>query len=83
MRERLNQDRRNKINLRFRVHIEAEDTQEKQDYDNQKADQIELSDNAWGKMSGIVRRYYTPADIIKAKYLQDKFQNVDTKVSER
>jgi len=78
MRERLNQDRRNKINLRFRVHLEQEPTQEKQDYDNKKADQVELNDNAWGLMSGIVRRYYTPADIIKAKYLQDKFQNVDT-----
>ena len=36
---RLNQEMRNKTGTRFRVHIEAEQTQEKQDYDNLKADQ--------------------------------------------
>ena len=35
---RLNQEFRNKIGTRMRVHVEAEDTQEKQDYDNKKAD---------------------------------------------
>ena len=75
---RLNQEMRNKTGTRFRVHIEAEDTQEKQEYDNLKADQIEINDNAWTLAEKIVRRHYTPEDIVKARYLQDKFENVDT-----
>ena len=46
---RLNQEFRNKIGTRMRVHLEQEDTQEKQTYDNLKADQIEINDNAWVK----------------------------------
>jgi len=75
---RLNQEYRNKIGTRMRVHIEAEDTQEKTTYDDLKADQIEINDNAWTLAKQIVRRHYTPEDIVKAKYLQDKFENVDT-----
>ena len=75
---RLNQEYRNKIGTRMRVHIEAEDTQEKRKYDDLKADQIEINDNAWTLAKKIVRQHYTPEDIIKAKYLQDKFENVDT-----
>jgi hypothetical protein len=75
---RLNQEFRNKIGTRMRVHIEAEDTQEKKTYDDLKADQIEINDNAWTLAKKIVRQHYTPEDIVKAKYLQDKFENVDT-----
>jgi len=75
---RLNQEFRNKIGTRMRVHIEAEDTQEKKIYDDLKADQLEINDNAWNLAKQIVRRHYTKDDIVKAKYLQDKFENVDT-----
>jgi len=75
---RLNQELRNKTTSRFKVHFEAEDTQEKQDYDNKKADQIEINDNAWTLAKQIVRRHYLPEDIVKAQYLQDKFENVVT-----
>jgi len=75
---RLNQEFRNKIGTRMRVHLEAEDTQEKKSYDDLKADQIEINDNAWTLAKQIVRKHYTPEDIVKAKYLQDKFENVDT-----
>jgi len=75
---RLNQEYRNKMGTRMRVHLEAEDTQEKQDYDNKKANQIEINDKAWKLAGEIVRRHYTPEDIVKARYLQDKFENVDT-----
>jgi len=75
---RLNQEYRNKIGTRMRVHIEAEPTQEKQAYDDLKADQLEINDNAWNLAKQIVRKHYTPEDIVKAKYLQDKFENVDT-----
>ena len=53
---RLNQEYRNKIANRMRVHLEQEDTQEKQKYDELKAKQIELNDNAWAIAEKIVRR---------------------------
>jgi hypothetical protein len=75
---RLNQEYRNKIANRMRVHIEAEDTQEKTKYDELKANQIDLNDKAWSVAEKIVRRHYTPDDVAKAYYLQNKFDNVNT-----
>jgi len=75
---RLNQEYRNKIANRMRVHLEQEDTIEKQNYDNLKADQIDINDNAWKMAETIVRRHYTLDDVAKAQYLQDKFENVST-----
>ena len=75
---RLNQEYRNKIANRMRVHLEQEDTIEKQNYDNLKAQQIDINDNAWKVAEKIVRRHYTNEDVKKAQYLQDKFENVDT-----
>ena len=75
---RLNQEYRNKIANRMRVHLEQEDTFEKQNYDNLKGDQIDINDNAWKVAEKIVRRHYTDDDVAKAQYLQDKFENVDT-----
>ncbi len=75
---RLNQEYRNKIANRMRVHLEQEDTQEKQNYDNLKADQIDINDNAWNMAKKIVRRHYTEDDVEKAYYLQNKFENVST-----
>jgi len=75
---RLNQEYRNKIANRMRVHLEQEDTQEKKKYDELKANQIELNDNAWKTAETIVRRHYTDDDVKKAYYLQNKFENVST-----
>ena len=75
---RLNQEYRNKIANRMRVHLEQEDPQEKQKYDNLKAQQIDINDNAWELAHKIVRRTYTEDDVAKAWYLQNKFENVDT-----
>jgi hypothetical protein len=75
---RLNQEYRNKIANRMRVHLEQEDTQEKQKYDELKADQIELNDNAWNMAETIVRKHYTPEDVKMAYHLQNKFENVST-----
>ncbi len=75
---RLNQEYRNKIANRMRVHLEQEDTIEKQNYDNLKAQQIDINDNAWKIAEKIVRRHYTLDDVAKAQYLQNKFENVDT-----
>ena len=75
---RLNQEYRNKIANRIKVHLEAEDTAEKQRYDELKADQLELNDGAWKMAESIVRKHYTPEDVEKAYYLQNKFENVST-----
>ena len=75
---RLNQEYRNKIANRMRVHLEQEDTKEKQKYDELKANQIDINDNAWNVAEKIVRRHYTLDDVEKALYLQNKFENVDT-----
>ena len=75
---RLNQEYRNKIANRMRVHLEQEDTQEKQKYDELKGQQVDINDNAWKIAEKIVRRHYTLDDVAKAQYLQNKFENVDT-----
>ena len=75
---RLNQEYRNKIANRIKVHLQQEDTHEKQTYDNLKGDQIQLNDDAWNMAQKIVRRHYTEDDVEKAWYLQNKFENVNT-----
>ena len=75
---RLNQEYRNKIANRMRVHLEQEDTHEKRKYDELKADQIDLNDGAWKMAEHIVRKHYTPEDVKMAYHLQNKFENVST-----
>jgi len=75
---RLNQEYRNKIGNRMQVHLQQEPTIEKQKYDDLKADQIDINDKAWNVAEKIVRRHYTPSDVEKAYYLQNKFENVNT-----
>ena len=65
---RLNQEYRNKIANRMRVHLEQEDTQEKQKYDELKAQQVDLNDNAWKTAEKIVRRHYTEVEVETAYY---------------
>ena len=62
----------------MRVHLEAEDTQEKQKYDELKGQQVDLNDKAWETAEKIVRRHYTDEDVKMAYHLQNKFENVDT-----
>ena len=75
---RLNNEYRNKIANRIKVHLQQEDTQEKRKYDKLKADQIDINDMAWSVAEKIVRRHYTDEDVEKAYYLQNKFENVST-----
>ena len=72
---RLNTEYRNKIANRMRVHLEQEDTQEKQKYDELKGQQIDLNDKAWSVAEKIVRRHYTDQDVKMAYHLQNKFEN--------
>jgi hypothetical protein len=62
----------------MRVHLEQEDTIEKQTYDNLKGDQIDINDNAWSVAEQMVRKHYTPEDVKMAYHLQNKFENVST-----
>ena len=75
---RLNNEYRNKIANRIKVHLQQEDTQEKRKYDKLKADQIDINDQAWSVAEKIVRRHYKDEDVEKAYYLQNKFENVST-----
>ena len=75
---RLNNEYRNKIANRIKVHLQQEDTQEKRKYDKMKADQVDINDQAWSVAEKIVRRHYTDEDVEKAYYLQNKFENVST-----
>ena len=75
---RLNQEYRNKIANRMRVHLEQENTQEKELYLKAREEMKPLQDLTWKLAEQIVRRHYTPEDVKMAKHLQNKFENVDT-----
>jgi len=75
---RLNTDFRNKVNVRFKVHIEAEDTQEKSKYEDLKAKFKDLQDKTWKLAETCVRRAYPQEDVDTCHYLQDKYPNVNT-----
>ena len=75
---RLNQEYRNKIANRMRVHLEQENTQEKEKYLKAREEMKPLQDLTWKLAEQIVRRHYTPEDVKMAKHLQNKFENVDT-----
>ena len=75
---RLNQEYRNKIANRMRVHLEQEDTQEKEAYLKAREEMKPLQDITWKLAEQIVRRHYTPEDVKMAYHLQNKFDNVNT-----
>ncbi len=75
---RLNTDFRNKVNVRFKVHIEAEDTQEKSKYEDLKKNFKALQDKTWQLAETCVRRAYPQEDVDTCHYLQDKYPNVNT-----
>jgi len=75
---RLNQEYRNKISNRMRVHLEQENTQEKEKFFQLREQMKPLQDQTWKLAQEIVSRHYTPNDIKMAYHLQNKFENVDT-----
>jgi len=75
---RLNQEYRNKIANRMRVHLEQENTQEKEKFFQLREQMKPLQNETWNLAKEIVSRHYTPEDIKMAYHLQDKFENVDT-----
>jgi len=75
---RLNQEYRNKISNRMRVHLEQENTQEKEKFFVLREQMKPLQDQTWNLAKEIVSRHYTPEDIKMAYNLQNKFDNVNT-----
>jgi hypothetical protein len=75
---RLNQEYRNKIANRMRVHLEQETTQEREKFFQARESMKPLQDETWKLAEEIVSRHYTPEDIKMAYHLQNKFENVDT-----
>ena len=62
----------------MRVHLEQENTQEKEKFFQLREQMKPLQDQTWNLAKEIVSRHYTPEDIKMAYHLQNKFENVDT-----
>ena len=75
---RLNQEYRNKVANRMRVHIEAEDTQEREKFFQCRENFKAIQDETWELAKVCVTRQYPKADVDMAHYLQDKYPNVNT-----
>jgi hypothetical protein len=75
---RLNQELRNKGGLRFRTHLEQEQTQEKEDFFQKRERFKALQDKVWKLAKLCVRRQYPQKDVDMGHYLQDKYPNVNT-----
>ena len=75
---RLNQELRNKGGLRFRLHLEQEQTQEKEKFFQERENFKALQDKTWELAKLCVSRLYIPKDVSMAHYLQDKYPNVNT-----
>jgi len=75
---RLNQEYRNKIANRMKVHIEAEDTQEKEKFFQERENFKGHQDKTWELAKVCVERQYPFKDVQMAHYLQDKYPNVNT-----
>jgi len=75
---RLNAEYRNKGGVRFREHLEQENTQEKEAYLQARENIIPMQKDTWKLAEMIVRRHYTDEDVKMAYHLQNKFDNVST-----
>ena len=75
---RLNQEYRNKIANRMRVHLEQEDTQEKRTFLSKERNFKSHQDKTWELAKVCVTRQYPKKDVEMAHYLQDKYENVNT-----
>ena len=78
MRIRLNQEYRNKIATRMRVHLEQEDTQEKEKFFKERESFLDKQNATWDLAKECVTRQYPKDDVKMAHYLQDKYPNVNT-----
>ena len=75
---RLNQEFRNKIGTRMRVHLEQESTQEKEKFFQLRESFLDKQNATWELAQQCVTRQYPKDDVKMAHYLQDKYPNVNT-----
>ena len=75
---RLNQEYRNKIANRMRVHLEQENTQEKEKFFQLRESFLDKQNKIWELAKICVTRQYPKKDVDMAHYLQDKYPNVNT-----
>ena len=75
---RLNQEYRNKISNRMRVHLEQENTQEKEKFFQLRESFLDKQKATWQLAQQCVERQYPKDDVKMAHYLQDKYPNVNT-----
>jgi len=78
MRLRLNQELRNKISSRWRVHAEQEHTNEKEKFFKERESFLDKQNATWDLAKQCVTRQYPKDDVKMAHYLQDKYPNVNT-----
>ena len=78
MRLRLNQELRNKIASRWRVHAEQEHTNEKEKFFQEREGFLAKQNATWDLAKECVTRQYPKDDVKMAHYLQDKYPNVNT-----
>ena len=75
---RLNQEYRNKIAIRMRVHLEQENTQEKEKFFQLRESFLDKQNATWKLAQQCVSRQYPKKDVDMAHYLQNKYDNVNT-----
>ena len=75
---RLNQEYRNKIANRMRVHLEQENTQEKEKFFQLREDFLDKQNATWKLAQQCVTKQYPKKDVDMAHYLQNKYPNVNT-----
>jgi len=75
---RLNSEYRNKIANRMRVHLEQENTQEKEKFFQCRESFLDKQNATWKLAQQCVERQYPKEDVKLAHYLQDKYPNVNT-----
>ena len=70
---RLNQELRNKGGLRFRGHLEQENTQEKENYFKCRESFKALQDKTWELAKVCVERAYPKEDVLICRSLKKKY----------
>ena len=76
---RLNQEFRNKIGTRMRVHLEQEtNTRERKIFFKKEKSFLDKQNATWELAKECVTRQYPKDDVKMAHYLQDKYPNVNT-----
>ena len=75
---RLNSEYRHKIANRMRVHLEQENTQEKEKFFQLRESFLDKQNATWKLAQQCVTRQYPKKDVELAHYLQNKYPNVNT-----